>query len=296
MDVESFLKERKKLIDETLDKIIPPDNTFPPSIHRAIRYSLLAGGKRIRPILTLTTNELVGGDYKAILPFACGIELIHTYSLIHDDLPAMDNSNFRRGKETAHRVFGEAIAILAGDALLTLAFQVMTDTALLNGYKPISLLKAVHVIAQAAGLQGMVSGQTLDIETQGKSFDLPLVEFIHTHKTGALIVGSIKAGAILGEAKEKEVEALTKYGKMIGLAFQITDDVLDVEGSKKTLGKDTGVDELQQKATYPHLLGLEESRKRVEELIDQAENALEVFEDKAEPLKQIARYICRRVH
>ena len=295
MDLTSFLSERKKLIDETLEKIIPPENAFPPSIHKAIRYSLLDGGKRIRPILALAANELVGGDLGGMLPFACGIELIHTYSLIHDDLPAMDDSEFRRGKPSAHKAFGEPIAILAGDALLTLAFQVMTDAKFLNGRKPELVLQAIHVIAQAAGLQGMVGGQTVDIETQGSSFDLSLLEYIHTHKTGALILGAIKAGAILGEATEAELEVLARYGKTIGLAFQIIDDILDVEGSKKDLGKGTGLDSMQDKATYPRLLGLEESRKRAEALIEQAEDSLNVFGTKAEPLKQIARYICRRV-
>jgi geranylgeranyl diphosphate synthase type II len=284
------------LIDETLEKIIPPEDAFPPSIHKAIRHSLLGGGKRIRPILALTANELVGGDPEGMIPFACGIELIHTYSLIHDDLPAMDDSEFRRGKPSAHKAFGEPIAILAGDALLTLAFQVMTDATFLNGCKPGPVLEAIHVVAQAAGLQGMVGGQTVDIETQGNSFDLSLLEYIHTHKTGALIVGSVKAGAILGGATEVEVASLATYGHTIGLAFQIIDDILDIEGSKKDLGKGTGLDLMQDKATYPRLLGLEESRKRAEALIGQAEESLAQFGAKAETLKQIARYICRRIH
>jgi len=190
---------------------------------------------------------------------------------------------------------GEPIAILSGDALLTLAFQVMTDAKFLNRRKPELVLQAIHVIAQAAGLQGMVGGQTVDIETQGSSFDLSLLEYIHTHKTGALILGAIKAGAILGEATEAELEALARYGTTIGLAFQIIDDILDIEGSKKDLGKGTGLDSMQDKATYPRLLGLEESRKRAEALIEQAEDSLNLFGTKAEPLKQIARYICRRV-
>jgi len=296
LDLKKFLNDRKKLIDETLEKIIPPENTFPPNIHKAIRYSLLGGGKRIRPILTLSAHELVGGDYKSILPFACGIELIHTYSLIHDDLPAMDNSDLRRGKPSTHKVFGEAIAILAGDALLTLAFQIMTDLNLFNDYKPITILKAVHIIAKAAGLEGMIGGQTVDIETQGDTFDLPLLEYIHTHKTGALILGAIKAGAILGDAGEEELAALTKYGETVGLTFQIIDDILDIEGTKKALAISTGLDMVQDKATYPRLLGLEAARKRAKELTEQAERALDIFNhQKAEPLKQIARYICERI-
>lgn len=294
MDVESFLNERKSLIEEGLARVVPPKTAFPPSIHEAIHYSLLQGGKRIRPILALTAHELVGGCCQDIVPFACGIELIHTYSLIHDDLPAMDNSEFRRGKPSVHKVFGEAIALLAGDALLTLAFQVMTDPALSPGQNPARILAATQVIAQVAGLQGMVGGQTVDIETQGKNFDLPLLEYIHTHKTGALIVGSIKAGAILGGAREMDLEALTSYGKAIGLAFQIIDDILDVEGSTEELGKGTGQDSALGKATYPHLLGMKASRQRAEELLVKAETALAQFGEKADPLREIARYLGRR--
>lgn len=294
MDLASFLNERRALIEEGLAKIVPPKTTFPPSIHEAMHYSLLQGGKRIRPILAMTGYELVGGRYQEIVPFACGIELIHTYSLIHDDLPAMDNSDFRRGKPSAHKAFGESIALLAGDALLTLAFQVMTDPVLSEGQDPARVLAATHVIAKVAGIQGMVGGQTVDIETQGRRFDLPLLEYIHTHKTGALIMGSIKAGAILGSAKDRELEALTGYGKTLGLAFQITDDILDVEGSREELGKGVGQDSALGKATYPHLLGIKESRRRAEELLQQAEAALAQFGEKAEPLREIARYLGRR--
>ncbi len=294
MDIEQYLAERRRVVNNALDQIVAPENTFPPSIHKAIRYSLLDGGKRIRPILTLSAYELVTNHYSEIVPFACGIEMIHTYSLIHDDLPAMDNSDFRRGKPSSHKVFGEAIAILAGDALLTTAFGVMTDHSLSDAVDPGALLRATKEIATAAGLQGMIGGQTIDIETQGMSFDLPLLEYIHTHKTGALIAGAIRAGAILGDADEECLEALTHYGRTIGLAFQITDDILDIEGSKKTLGKETGLDELSDKATYPKLIGLEESRRRAEELTASAEESLKVFADKAEPLRQIACLIGRR--
>jgi geranylgeranyl diphosphate synthase type II len=295
VDIEQFLSEKRKTVNDALEQIVAPENTFPPSIHKAVRYSLLDGGKRIRPILTLAAYELVAGDSSQIVPFACGIEMVHTYSLIHDDLPAMDNSEFRRGKPSSHKVFGEAIAILAGDALLTLAFDVMADGELRRAVNPSWLLEAISEIAHAAGLQGMIGGQTIDIETQGMSFDLPLLEYIHTHKTGALIVGAIRAGAILGGASEEQLEALTHYGRTIGLAFQITDDILDIEGSKITTGKDTGLDEISDKATYPKLLGLEESRVRAQELATRAEEALLIFDDKAEPLKHIARLIARRI-
>jgi len=296
MELESFLNERKKMIDQALEKLTPPENTFPPTIHKAIRYSLLNGGKRIRPILTLTVNELVGGNYKSIIPFACGIEVIHTYSLIHDDLPVMDNSDFRRGKASSHKVFGEATALLAGDGLLTLAFQIMTDPTLCQSHNPLSILKSVNLIAQAAGLQGMIGGQTVDIETQGKKFALPLLEYIHTHKTGALIVAAVRAGAILGESTEEELDALTEYGKKVGLAFQIIDDILDVESSEKILGKETGMDSAQGKATYPQIFGLQESRERAETLVEKAEQTLGLFDhSRAKTLKRIARHICERI-
>ena len=295
MDIDQYLDERRIIVNEALERLTAPENTFPPSIHKAVRYSLLDGGKRIRPILTLAAYDLVAPDTAKVVPFACGIEMIHTYSLIHDDLPAMDNSDFRRGKPSSHKVFGEAVAILAGDALLTLAFDVMTDISNNNGIDPAYLLKAIREITHAAGLQGMIGGQTLDIETQGLNFDLPILEYIHTHKTGALIVGAVRAGAILGNADSEQLEALTHYGKTIGLAFQITDDILDVEGSKQTTGKDTGLDEMAEKATYPKLIGLEESRRRAEELTAQAEDYLKLFSDKAEPLRQIACLIGRRI-
>ena len=295
MNIEEFLNERKALINKTLELMVAPENTFPPSIHKAVRYSLLDGGKRIRPILTLCAYDLIAGNYQAVLPFACGIEMIHTYSLIHDDLPAMDNSDFRRGRPSNHKVFGEALAILAGDALLTMAFDVMTDAARHDSLKPAFLLKAVREIARAAGLQGMIGGQTIDIETQGLHFDLPLLEYIHTHKTGALIVAALRAGAVLGEAQEEHLDALTRYGRCIGLAFQITDDILDIEGTKATMGKTTGLDSLADKATYPKLLGLEESRRRTAELTAKAEDALTIFGDKAEPLNKIACLIGRRI-
>jgi len=294
MNVESFLHERKILIDAELEKILPPEDTFPPSIHKALRHSVIDGGKRIRAILTLTANELVGGDYRSVIPFACGIELIHTYSLIHDDLPAMDNSDFRRGKLSCHKAFGETIALLAGDALLTLAFQVMSDLVLYESHHPLSIVKAIHIIAQAAGLQGMVAGQTIDIETQGKGFDLPRLEYIHTHKTGALILVSVRVGAKLGGASEETLKALTHYGERIGLAFQIADDILNVEGKAALLGKKTGSDLSRGKATYPVLLGLEESKRRGKELVELAVKAVESFGPEAEPLREIAWFILSR--
>lgn len=297
MDLERFLHDRKKLIDDTLEQVTPGETTPPPTIHKAVRYSVFNGGKRIRPILTLASNELVGGDHRAIVPFACGIELIHTYSLIHDDLPAIDDSDFRRGKLSNHKVFGEAIAVLAGDALLTLAFQVMTDPFLFVSHDPSTVLRAVHEISRAAGLQGMIGGQVVDVETEGKQFTPLCLEYIHTHKTGSLIAGSVKAGAILGGGEEKEIEALTKYGENIGLAFQITDDILDVESTRKVLGKEPGQDAVRGKATYPKLFGLEDSRNRAKDLVEKAVKALGPFDgDRAEPLRQIAWHISQRLY
>ncbi|MBN2467578.1 MAG: polyprenyl synthetase family protein [Deltaproteobacteria bacterium] len=297
MDLERFLHDRKKLIDDTLEQVTPGETTPPPTIHKAVRYSVFSGGKRIRPILTLASNELVGGDHRSIVPFACGIELIHTYSLIHDDLPAIDNSDFRRGKLSNHKVFGEAIAVLAGDALLTLAFQVMTDPFLFVSHDPATVLRAVHEISRVAGLQGMIGGQVVDVETEGKRFTPRCLEYIHTHKTGSLIAGAVKAGAILGGGGEREIEALTKYGENIGLAFQITDDILDVESTRKVLGKETGQDAVRGKATYPKLFGLEDSRNRAKELVEKAAAALGPFDvDRAESLRQIARHISQRLY
>lgn len=294
MDVDHFLTIRQRVINDTLEMIVPPANTFPPTIHTAVRYSLMAGGKRIRPVLALAACELIAGAYEKAVPFACGIEMIHTYSLIHDDLPGMDDSDFRRGKPSSHKMFGEAAAVLAGDALLTLAFQIMTSAELNKGLDPSLVLRATNEIAVAAGMSGMIGGQMIDIETQSKRFALPVLEYIHTHKTGALIVASIRAGAILAGGREAQLEALTHYGKNIGLAFQIADDILDVEGSSDLLGKEAGSDSLAEKATYPKLLGVDESRRRAHELTQKAEDSLALFGQTAEALKHLARLIGRR--
>ncbi|HNR13033.1 MAG TPA: polyprenyl synthetase family protein [Thermodesulfobacteriota bacterium] len=294
MDVEQFLTIRQRTINDALETIVPPPNTFPPTIHTAVRYSLMDGGKRIRPIMTLTAHELITGEYESVVPFACGIEMIHTYSLIHDDLPAMDDSDLRRGKPSSHKEFGEAAALLAGDALLTLAFQVMTSADLTRGLDPILVLQATNEVTRAAGMSGMIGGQMIDIETQGKRFALPVLEYIHTHKTGALIVASIRAGAILARAKEEHLDSLTHYGKNIGLAFQIADDILDMESSVDVLGKAAGSDMLAEKATYPKLLGVDESRRRACELAEKAEDALAPFGEKAEAFRHLARLIGRR--
>jgi geranylgeranyl diphosphate synthase type II len=243
----------------------------------------------------LAACEAVGGDKSSAMPAACAMEMIHTYSLIHDDLPAMDDDDFRRGNPTNHKVFGEAIAILAGDALLTQAFIAMSDRALAGRVPPAALVAVINEIGWCAGSFGMVGGQVVDMESEGKSdIDLPTVQYIHTHKTGALIKASVKAGALLGGADDAELAALTRYGEVVGLAFQIADDILDIEGTTEQIGKDAGSDEARGKATYPALVGLSESKKRAAELVGMALEALEGFDDKAEALREIARYIIAR--
>jgi len=296
MDVKKYLEEKKQMVDSALEGYIPGESEFPVALHKAIRHSLFAGGKRIRPILGIAAFEAVGGRGNGILPFVCALEMIHTYSLIHDDLPALDNDDYRRGKLTCHKAFGEAVAILAGDGLLTEAFRLMTDRTHQEalGCEGGVVLGIVHDMAHAAGISGMVGGQVVDVESEGKKVDLPTLEYIHTHKTGAMILASVRLGAVLGEANEQALKALTRYGERVGLAFQIADDILNVEGKAALLGKKTGSDLSKGKATYPSLLGLEESKKRAKELVDLAVDALSGFEERADPLRQIARFIVSR--
>lgn len=297
MDLQKYLKDKKRIVDEALERFFPNPSAidgktgYPVSLHQAIRHSLMNGGKRIRPILSIASFEAVGGRGNDIIPFACGLELIHTYSLIHDDLPAIDNDDYRRGKPTCHKVFGEALAILTGDGLLTEAFRLMTKP---TSADPEAVLDIVHEIARAAGISGMVGGQVADIESEGREVDLPAVQYIHTHKTGALILASVRTGVKLGGGKGEVLKAFTQYGERIGLAFQIVDDILNVEGKADLLGKNTGSDLSRRKATYPSLLGLEESKRRARELMESAVEVLEPFGSEAEPLKEIARFIVLR--
>ena len=301
MDIKKYLREKKEIVDSALGKYFPnrsgsaAEGVFPTSLHTAIRYSLFAGGKRVRPILSMAAFEAVGGEGDEILPFACALEMIHTYSLIHDDLPALDNDDYRRGQLTCHKVFGEAIGILAGDALLTEAFRLMTNRSMGGlSLRDGQMLDVIHEVAQAAGMQGMVGGQVLDIESEGKEVDFPTVEYIHTHKTGALILVSVRAGARLGGGDEAALRALTRYGEGIGLAFQIADDILNVEGKSVLLGKKTGSDLSKGKATYPSLMGLEESKRRARELVELAVDAIRSFGSEAQPLREIAWFIVSR--
>ena len=294
MNLDDYIAERVTQIDAELDRYLPANERLPASLHQAMRYSIFAGGKRIRPLLMVAACEAVGGTMTSVLPAACAMEMIHTYSLIHDDLPAMDNDDYRRGRLTNHKVFGEATAILAGDALLTQAFILLAAGAPDVSVTPAERLRVLQIIATAAGSLGMVGGQVVDMESETKSVELPIVEYIHTHKTGALILASLQAGAILGGADSRAFAALTRYGECAGLAFQIADDILDIVGEQSLLGKDIGSDVHRGKATYPALLGLAESRLRAEELRDLAIDALAPLGTKAEPLRALVAFIVDR--
>jgi geranylgeranyl diphosphate synthase type II len=294
MDLKSYFDHRISQVDKALESVLPGESTLPASLHKAMRYSIFAGGKRIRPILMIAACEAVGGDPARVMPAACAMEMIHTYSLIHDDLPAMDDDDFRRGRPTNHKVFGEATAILAGDALLTEAFILLSNPEASREIDPEIIRRVVHIIARCAGSLGMVGGQVVDMESEGKKIDFPTLEYIHTHKTGALILASVQAGALIGGADEGVFAALTRYGEAAGLAFQVADDILDVVGDQAQLGKDVGSDQAREKATYVALLGLEEARQRARELRDVALTALDPLGESAEPLRSIASYIVDR--
>jgi geranylgeranyl diphosphate synthase type II len=294
LNLKEYLKRRQRSVDEALERWVPGDHEFPPQVHQAMRYSLFAGGKRLRPILALAAAETVGGRIADALPLACSLELIHTYSLIHDDLPSMDDDDLRRGKPTSHKVFGEALAILAGDALLTEAFHLLTRPDLMRDVSPRRRLKAINQVARAAGSYGMVGGQVMDIASQGLEIEPHLLEYIHSHKTGALIAASVCTGAIIGGASLSQYKALNRYGEKLGLAFQVIDDLLDVQGEEKKLGKAVGKDQAKGKATYPALFGIAESRRMAEVLVEEALGRLQLFNGRANPLREIARFILKR--
>jgi len=291
MKLPDFFEADHALIEAGLENLLPPENTQPDSIHRAMRYSVFAGGKRIRPILCLESARMFMSDLAGAVQVGCALECIHTYSLIHDDLPALDNDDLRRGKPTNHKVFGEAMAILAGDALLTLAFQALADA-------PIAAELRVRVIAEisaAAGtVNGMVGGQVADVEAGGNPVDAAMLEYIHRSKTAALIRGSIVAGAIAGGAGPEDVGRLRAFGENIGWAFQVVDDILDVEESSAALGKTAGKDQAQQKATYPALYGLEKSRAIAAGLESSALRELEPFGERSARLRELATFLVAR--
>ena len=296
MSASQYLSQGREFIDAAICGYLPEETNYPESIHKSMLYSVLAGGKRLRPVLVIAAFEAVGGNREDILPFAAAVEYIHTYTLIHDDLPALDNDDLRRGKPTNHKVFGEAIAILAGDALLTQAFYLMTHSGLMGAIPAEKLLQAAHDMTGAIGTLGMIGGQVVDIESEGKPIDADTLEYIHVHKTGCLIKACIRAGAILSRAEVDQFEALSNYGEQIGLAFQIVDDILDITADQNLLGKDIGSDAEKEKATYPALYGLDESKKKAEKLVEEGIACLEVFGAKAEPLREIGRFFLQRTY
>jgi geranylgeranyl diphosphate synthase type II len=293
LDLDAYLADRKRLVDEALDRALPLPDAPPPTVHRAMRYSVQAGGKRLRPILVIAGAEAVGGEARLVMPTACALELIHTYSLIHDDLPAMDDDDYRRGRLTNHKVFGEAMAILAGDALLTLAFRLIAGSVEQGG-DPRVICDVVAEVADAAGTAGMVGGQVVDIESEGQPITAGTLDYIHTHKTAALIRASLRAGAMLAGAKPDALAAITAAAERLGLAFQIVDDILDVEGSLEELGKTAGSDQRKQKATYPALHGLDASRQRARALVLEAKAALELLGARGAPISTLADFIVER--
>ena len=294
MDIKTYLEQKRQDVDRFLDSVMPPESAPPANLHKAMRYSLFAGGKRVRPILTIAAYEAVGGSSPTILPLASSLELIHTYSLIHDDLPAMDNDDYRRGKLTNHKVFGEAMAILAGDALLTMAFDIVSRPDLVDGLDPRSQVRVIQELAAGAGNVGMVGGQVADIEAEGKDIDLATLEGVHRWKTGKLIRASVRIGGIAGGATADHLNRLTSYAEDIGLAFQIADDVLNVTGTREELGKDANTDASRGKKTYPAFFGVDGARKLADERVASAIAHLKDFGPKAEPLRELARYITAR--
>lgn len=292
--IEQYLDERKALVDKALRKFMPKPSGLASDVIKAMNYSLFAGGKRIRPILCIAGAEAVGGSADSVVPVACAIELIHTYSLIHDDLPVMDNDDLRRGKPTNHKVFGEAVALLAGDGLLTLGFNLMASHGAEKQVDKRALLKVIDLISSAAGYKGMVGGQVVDITYEGKDPDSTVVEYIHRHKTAALIAASVTAGTILAGGNIDEEKSINRYGQQIGLAFQITDDILNIEGDRKVTGKGIGSDKEKGKITYPSVFGTTESKTIQKELITNAIDSLKIFDTRAEPLRDLARYIIKR--
>lgn len=292
MNITEYIAHQQKRVEAALDRLVPPESADPATIHKAVRYSLFAGGKRIRPLLAIGAAEAVSDAPVDVESAACSLELIHTYSLIHDDLPALDNDDLRRGRPTCHKVFGDAMAILAGDALLTLAFEVLAKLEGVDAERRIAL---VAELASASGtVGGMIGGQVNDLEGEGKHPTAHLLESIHRAKTGALLRASVRMGAIYAGASAHQMHALTEYGEHIGLAFQIVDDILDVEQPSEALGKTAGKDAQQHKITFPAVYGLERSREMAEKERLAAHVALSCFDERAERLKQLADLIVRR--
>jgi len=289
--LRSYCQEKKELIDQALAEFIPDKDVYPAIIFEAMRYSLFAGGKRLRPIMLMAAADAVGGAGIHYLNVACGLEMIHTYSLIHDDLPGMDDDDYRRGKLTSHKVFGEGMAILAGDALLTAAFTTMLSQPTVE---PAVLMTVLGEISTAAGARGMIGGQVIDLASEGQVIDLETVKLMHQGKTGALFQAALRAGAQLAGAAQWQVSALTEYAQQFGLAFQITDDILDVTGSQEKIGKPVGSDIKNHKATYVTLYSLEEARRMASQTVDSALDALSQFGTEANVLREMVRWLLSR--
>jgi geranylgeranyl diphosphate synthase type II len=295
--MNDFLKElelRAAIVNDSLEQYLPSGETYPPLIHQAMRYSLFAGGKRLRSVLVLSAAEIISGESRHVLPAACALELIHTYSLIHDDLPAVDNDDFRRGRPASHCVYGEAIAVMAGDALLTLAFELLTCEEMEQRIPGNRVLQAAREVARASGTMGLIGGQVMDILTTDKDMDGSTLEYIYLNKTGALYRAAVRAGAILGGADEMDLLALTGFAENLGLAFQIKDDLLDIEGEDARLGKATGSDLKNKKFTYPVLFGLEKAREKAARSISAAKDKLAVFDERADFMRRLADFVISR--
>ncbi|HZR05692.1 MAG TPA: farnesyl diphosphate synthase [Candidatus Udaeobacter sp.] len=292
MNLKKYLRTRQKEIDRALDRYLPKAITKPATLHKAMRYSLFAGGKRLRPILCLAAAEACRGNVSNALPLACAVECIHTYSLVHDDLPSMDNDDFRRGRPTCHKIFGDGIAVLAGDALLTIAFEIVSTARPAPRYDISILLREV---AGAAGSQRLIAGQVADLEAEGKRVKRDQLRFIHKNKTAAMLKSSVRLGAMSANANARKLSAISQFGERLGLAFQVIDDILDVTQTSEILGKSAGKDVAAKKATYPAVIGLEKSRAEARRLTSEAHQALSVFRgDEAEALHALANYLLER--
>jgi len=291
MNISTYLVEKKRLIDQALEKILQDNNGLNSTLTRMMRYAVFPGGKRIRPILALASAEAVGGDCSAALNAGCAVELVHCSSLVHDDLPSMDDDDLRRGKPTVHKVVGEGVAILIGDALLALPFEVIAQSDNLSA--PVRL-ELIRELAKATGREGIIGGQTVDLESEGKSVSEETLRYIHQHKTADLITAAVRMGAISGSASAEQLELLTQYGNKLGLLFQVVDDILGVTGDTAQLGKQAGADEALKKATYPAVVGLDESREIAQALAAAASESIASFSTAADPLREIVKLVSDR--
>ena len=294
MDIHAYLDQQRQRVDQFLEQSLPDTLRDPEKLYESMRYSLLGGGKRVRPILTIAAAQALGYDNDAMLPFAASLEFVHTYSLIHDDLPAMDDDDYRRGRLTNHKVFGDGMAILAGDALLTMAFELCSRDEGEHDLTVGQQLTIVRELAFGSGHQGMVGGQVMDIQAENQEVELAQLQKIHSHKTGQLIRAAVRIGSIIGGASSMQLQSLTGYAEDIGLAFQIADDVLNMVGTREELGKDAGTDEKRGKKTYPSFFGIDGARQLGNECVERALNRLESFDHQADPLRHMATYIMMR--